>query len=666
MNDPGWLGDAAHAIGWTLVHATWTSFALWLSAAAFDRALPSARSRLRYASAGLHLLAIAVMPVAVTWLLWVYTYGPYDGSPASPGLAISAPAPVPSPTPSGLLPVDPSLSVTPAGVYALPTVPRRSIVTRAAEAIEPALPWAVAVWLVGVAGCGLLNLQGLLWIRRTVAASVPADDVAVSRFARIERALGMRRPVRYLVTELMESPATVGALKSLVLLPAASVAGLTPQQVDAVVVHELLHIRRHDYLINLLQAWLETLLFFHPAVWAVSALVRRRREERIDDAAMAALGHPRDYVGALVAAEKLRPAGRLASGFVGFDGGGSLVHRVRRIVANRTVPRRNAAARVLAAGLAVAVLLTLVGQSVSSWATAEREGRWAESRSLGEAVYAVLGVTAPNPTLCDDILAAARAFARTRDTSDPAVSALVDSLNRGGRPDAVLESLLPSLRLDSDRQPFGAAVGPLTLLWVDLPKSMLGHAATATDPAEARRWARAALLLSAQDLPGTFAGGARVMLQEPSLHELAGISAGDRRLLLRANAYAAGQVDDCMRAEGTTVARGAPPADLSKFVAAVRVRPGYAWWLAAQAAGDDPPFDRDRVRAVLDRARAASPKSGTPAAYLAALVERLDDPASQGIRPVQLDAVDLATPPGRPKVIMTGLPAGPATQPAGN
>jgi beta-lactamase regulating signal transducer with metallopeptidase domain len=111
----------------------------------------------------------------------------------------------------------------------------------------------------------------------------------------------MRTPVSLLESTDLGVPAVFGWLKPVVLLPAAAAAGLTPQQLELLLAHELAHVRRNDYFVNLLQSVVETLLFYHPAVWWVSARVREEREHCCDDVALAACGHPREYAGALLA-----------------------------------------------------------------------------------------------------------------------------------------------------------------------------------------------------------------------------------------------------------------------------------------------------------------------------------------------------------------------------
>src|SRR5204862_7224915 len=101
-------------------------------------------------------------------------------------------------------------------------------------------------------------------------------------------------------------PAVLGGVRPVVLLPASAVTGLTPLQLDALLAHELAHVRRYDYLVNVLQSVIETLLFYHPAVWWVSRRVRDEREHCCDDLAVTVCGDAHAYATALLDMERLR------------------------------------------------------------------------------------------------------------------------------------------------------------------------------------------------------------------------------------------------------------------------------------------------------------------------------------------------------------------------
>ena len=189
--------------------------------------------------------------------------------------------------------------------------------------------WALPIWSCGV----LLFSLRLVWASRQISAlrrqSKAAEAAVLAIVADLQQRMKLTRPVRVLVSAVADCPSVVGWIKPVVLLPAATVLGLTPQQLEAVLAHELAHILRYDDLVNMLQTVVETLLFYHPAVWWVSARIRQERELCCDDLAVDSCGDALCYARALTRLEKLRvTTPRLAMG----SAGGPLLYRIQRLV----------------------------------------------------------------------------------------------------------------------------------------------------------------------------------------------------------------------------------------------------------------------------------------------------------------------------------------------
>src|SRR5213075_1678041 len=138
-------------------------------------------------------------------------------------------------------------------------------------------------------------------------------------------AMRLRRAVKLVESAAVEVPAVISWLRPVVLLPASTLTGLAPKQIEMVLAHELAHIRRHDFLVNILQAVVETLMFYHPAVWWMSRRLRIERENCCDDLAVAVCGDALQYARALTRLEELRGGPRIALA----ANGGSLLTRVR-------------------------------------------------------------------------------------------------------------------------------------------------------------------------------------------------------------------------------------------------------------------------------------------------------------------------------------------------
>jgi hypothetical protein len=196
--------------------------------------------------------------------------------------------------------------------------------------IEPWLPMLVFAWICGVAVLSLRLASGWLWVQRMKShGTSPVEGGWDVIAARLSRRLHVARTVRLLKSTLVEVPTVIGWLKPVILLPASALSGLNPHQLEAILAHELAHIRRHDYLVNLLQTVVETLLFYHPAVWWLSRRIRAERENCCDDLAVSLCGDPLTLAQALADLEGLRGSTRR---FAMAADGGSLPQRVRRLL----------------------------------------------------------------------------------------------------------------------------------------------------------------------------------------------------------------------------------------------------------------------------------------------------------------------------------------------
>jgi Zn-dependent protease with chaperone function len=204
--------------------------------------------------------------------------------------------------------------------------------------VEPLLPTLILVWILGVTMLSLRLLTGWIWIQRLRTHGVSPAAAEWQRMStRLARRLHISRAITLLESTLVDVPTVIGWLKPLVLLPASAPGALSPQQLEAILAHELAHIRRHDYLVNLLQTLVETLLFYHPAVWWLSRRIRIERENCCDDLAVRLCGDPVAYANALADLESLRSAAsafsRKHDDHIAMAAtGGSLLQRVRRLL----------------------------------------------------------------------------------------------------------------------------------------------------------------------------------------------------------------------------------------------------------------------------------------------------------------------------------------------
>jgi bla regulator protein blaR1 len=327
----------------------WQGAAIALGVRAVLACMGRRPARARYAVACLGLLVMALLPVSTFWSM---------------------------------------LASAPSGVSAAPGALGESVLTGATGAalatwagawLEEARPWLLSAWLCGVL---LLSLRTVLAWRR---ARELAWEGTRQPGARVMRALarvmvrtGVTRPVLLLESAAIEVPTVVGWWRPIILLPASALTGLSVWQLEAVLAHELAHIRRHDYLVNLLQALVETALFYHPAVWWLSALIREEREHCADDVAVESCGNAWLYSRTLAHLEQLRAAPALAVA----ANGGSLLLRIQRLIA---VPERRVPMHPwrLAGSLAAALLVVVLGAALPALATGAAPEPSASQAPLG-------------------------------------------------------------------------------------------------------------------------------------------------------------------------------------------------------------------------------------------------------------------------------------------
>jgi beta-lactamase regulating signal transducer with metallopeptidase domain len=328
-------------LSFVLLHFLWQAALVALVYAGLDFAARrrGARSTVRYA------LACAALAVMVALPVWTF---------AASGLA-AASAEVTAGDPSAE-----SRSAVEVAGTAMTTIagdaPSRVLATLSAwtERAAPLRPFCMAAWLAGVAALSLrLVLGWTVATRLTRRGAAPARPELVGAMARLARRLSLSRPVRLLESAAVEVPVAIGVLRPAILLPLSGLTGLSAPQIEALLAHELAHVRRNDYAFNLLQSVAETLFFYHPAVWWVSGRIRAERENSCDDLAVSVTGDARLYACALVDLEERRGGRRALA--VAADGG-DLLRRVARLFPAAAV-RTPGHTRRVAGGVALSAIL---------------------------------------------------------------------------------------------------------------------------------------------------------------------------------------------------------------------------------------------------------------------------------------------------------------------
>jgi beta-lactamase regulating signal transducer with metallopeptidase domain/biopolymer transport protein ExbD len=314
-------------LGWVLIHFLWQGAAVGMILAALLSLLNRASAQVRYLVICLAFLACAIAPLA-TWAILARQEKVSFQAPAASAGELDAPAIRPAQPPPGLAaPTQNSAGELSAG--AAQPGPKAPWYSAGLRIIDKLLPYAVVIWFCGVLLLTARLAFGWAGLQRLRQSGTEILDAAFhERFRQLIKRMRVSEPVRLLQSALVEVPTVIGWLRPVILLPASIFSGLTPDQIEAVLAHELAHIRRCDYLVNLIQTLIETVLFYHPAIWWMSSKLREEREVCCDDIA---IGTTRDrvvYASALATLEESRAC---ASPLALAATGQSLLLRIRRI-----------------------------------------------------------------------------------------------------------------------------------------------------------------------------------------------------------------------------------------------------------------------------------------------------------------------------------------------
>lgn len=360
-------GPIAESLGWTLIHHLWQGALLALIAACALRLMRNQSANARYLLACVFLTLMVGFPVATAFRV-------YDDTAAWQSLATGAKKKQTSVTTNQVV------RTAPRRAQVLPSLPLQ---TRLRAAARPMLPSLVFTWFVGVIVLSTRLVVGWRRARRLSASGlrVPADWEA--RLERIAASLRIHRAIRLLQSSRIDVPMVIGWLRPVVLVPASALTGLSVSQLETIFAHELAHIRRNDYLVNLMQTFAETLFFYHPAVWWMSHRIRIERENCCDDLAVAVCGNPLLYARALATLEGLRVDWRAVAA-----NGGTLRERVLRVISSAT-PARCSYRWVAGVSIFTLIATVMIAAPLSLLANRPPEARKPAARTAKRVVRAI-------------------------------------------------------------------------------------------------------------------------------------------------------------------------------------------------------------------------------------------------------------------------------------
>ena len=350
-----------YALGWTVIHSLWQATAIALIIAILMIALRKQSAQTRYivSCAGL----VAILLASIVTFCFYFEFNTTTQSPH----------------------------------YLARTRIIHSIITDTRQLLNSSsrvsfqdyfnqhLPLIVSVWLMGVALFALRLLSGVSYIaylKRYRNSPMLGDWQA--RIEYLSEQLGVHKAVEILESALVKAPMTIGALKPIILFPIGAVTYLSVEQMEAILAHELAHIRRNDYFFNILQSLVEIIFYFHPAVWWLSNTIRNERENCCDDIAVSVSGNSLSYAKALVNLQELHAHSPiLVMGFLGNKSKQQLLNRVKRLL-NQPQNKSNIMEKLVATCfLTTIIIFSTLGEKNNSPLTSITESSIGIKKQMG-------------------------------------------------------------------------------------------------------------------------------------------------------------------------------------------------------------------------------------------------------------------------------------------
>ncbi|WP_119079342.1 M56 family metallopeptidase [Chitinophaga alhagiae] len=306
--------DLIRAFGWTLLHSFWQGFCIYACLRIVLKIWPMASSAIKY-----HLSCLSLAGIA-GWF----------GATFFRQLSI-----IKEEQQVRALATQMDAATIQAALQQVPQQHADGLQT-VMPGMEAYFPFLVAIYAAGVVIMTIKLSFDLSQLRQLRRQGVSSPGMEWERYVKVlAQRMGIARRVQLFISRHLQVPVMIGFLRPVILLPAAMVNNLSPEQLEAILLHELAHIKRNDYLLNIFQTIVETILFFNPFVWWISKNIRLEREHCCDDLVIAGTVQPLHYARALVALEEYRltvnPMAMAAA-----DDKHHLFHRIKRIMEMKT------------------------------------------------------------------------------------------------------------------------------------------------------------------------------------------------------------------------------------------------------------------------------------------------------------------------------------------
>jgi beta-lactamase regulating signal transducer with metallopeptidase domain len=336
-------------IGLTILHSLWQITLFWIVLVAVLKLWPRASSSVRYTLAILTLM-LSVLATAATAVYEWHSNATSEQLTALSNDQVQA-------------------------IHTAYITVKQTVSSRIIDALITSLPvlawlWCAGLVVMGTRFAGSFFYLGTLRAKDNIAAIAPAWK---QKLKSLSRDLGLRCKVNIATSTRISSPLTLGSISPIILLPTGLLSGLSTAQIEAILVHELYHIKRRDYLINICQALVEVLLFYHPAIWHINTIIREERENCCDDQTVAFCGDAITYARALTQIQEINTLTKptLAMSVTG-PNEGNFSDRIKRLFNIYPHPAQARSKGIFAVGFLIIYLtIVLTGANVSTAHTIE-------------------------------------------------------------------------------------------------------------------------------------------------------------------------------------------------------------------------------------------------------------------------------------------------------
>lgn len=336
--------EIIEAFGWTIVHSIWQAGIIAIALVLLMLLLKNYSAKTRY------IIAIIALAATLVWAsaTWISSYKYAREKTALREAVMENPSEVANQ-------IFIKLTADPQPIKPI-KAEKEILIVKARAFFQKNFIFIFYLWAIGVIFF-LIRFSGsmiyLLSLRRR--KTIPPESSWHDTLETFSQKLGINKKVQLLQSALVKVPMVLGYVKPVILLPISLISGLSPKEIEAIIAHELAHIKRYDYLLNIIQSIIETLFFYHPGVWLISKIIRNEREHSCDDIAIELTSDKVGYIKALAAAESFQRQ-NYAVAFPGTEGG--LLHRVKRIQ-NHRIMKKNVSEGFIAASIIFVSLILL-------------------------------------------------------------------------------------------------------------------------------------------------------------------------------------------------------------------------------------------------------------------------------------------------------------------